>query len=117
MWFALLLAAAVILVRNPTSKWAGNALQSWFESLRNKAGLYCCAEADSHPLDEGESDIKNDSYLVFLPGKWTVGPDEALILGPNKFGKAIVWVWPHDAIKWGERGDNPIKCFIPGSGV
>ena len=69
MWFALSLAAAVILVRNPIVKWAGNPLQSWFESLRNKAGLYCCAEADGHPLDEGESGIKNDSYLVFLQGK------------------------------------------------
>ena len=117
MRFALLLAAAVILVRDPTGKWAGNPLQPWFEALRNKVGLYCCAEADGHPLDEGEWDIKKDSYRVFLQGKWIVVPDDALILGPNKFGKAIVWVWPYDAIKWGERGDNPIKCFIPGSGV
>src|SRR5262249_57526914 len=96
MRFALLLAAAVILVRDPTGKWAGNPLESWFESLRNKAGLYCCAEADGHSLDEGEWDIKNDSYRVFLQDKWIVLPDEALILGPTKFVKAIVWVWPHD---------------------
>ena len=117
MRFALLLAAAVILVRDPTGKWAGNPLQPWFESLRNKAGLYCCAEADGHPLDEGEWDIKNDSYRVFFQGKWTVVPDEALILGPNKFGKPIVWVWPYDVIKSGGTDGNPIKCFIPGSGV
>ena len=46
----LLLAAAVILVRDPTGKWAGDPLQPWFESLRNKAGLYCCAKADGHPV-------------------------------------------------------------------
>jgi hypothetical protein len=39
-----LLAAAVILVRDPTGKWAGNPLQPWFESLRSKLGLYCCAK-------------------------------------------------------------------------
>jgi hypothetical protein len=50
MRFALLLAAAVILVRDPTGKWAGDPLQPWFESLQNKVGLYCCAKADGHPL-------------------------------------------------------------------
>jgi hypothetical protein len=38
------LAAAVILVRDPTGKWAGDPLQPWFESLRSKLGLYCCAK-------------------------------------------------------------------------
>src|SRR6516162_9984512 len=50
MRLALILAAAVILIRDPTGKWAGDPLQPWFESLRNKAGLYCCARADGHPL-------------------------------------------------------------------
>jgi hypothetical protein len=40
----LLFAAAVILVRDPTGKWAGDPLHHWFESLRNEAGLYCCAK-------------------------------------------------------------------------
>jgi len=35
----LFVAAAVILVRDPTGKWAGDPLHPWFESLRNKAGL------------------------------------------------------------------------------
>ena len=52
----LLFAAAVVLVRDPSGKWAGDSLQPWLESLRNKAGLYCCAKADGHPLDEGEWD-------------------------------------------------------------
>jgi hypothetical protein len=43
MKLALLLAAAVILIRDPTGKWANDPLQPWFESLRNKAGMYCCA--------------------------------------------------------------------------
>jgi hypothetical protein len=74
MKLTLLLAAAAILIRDPTGKWAGNPLQPWFESLRDKAGKYCCAEADGHPLDEGEWDMKNDSYRVFLQGKWIAVP-------------------------------------------
>jgi hypothetical protein len=54
MRFALLLAVAVILVRDPTGKWVGDPLQPWFESLHNKAGLYCCSKADGQSLDDGE---------------------------------------------------------------
>ena len=92
-------------------------MQPWFESLRDKAGKYCCAEADGHPLDEGEWDMKNDSYRVFLQGEWIVVPDEAVILGPNKFGKAIVWVWPQEAASFDPPVSTFIRCFIPGSGV
>jgi hypothetical protein len=117
---ALLLAAAFILVRDPTGKWAGDPLQPWFQALKNKNGLVCCAEADGQPLDESEWDMKGDSYRVFLKGKWTVVPHDALILGPNKFGKAIVWIWPREVVEWAdwnEPGFNFIRCFIPGSGV
>src|SRR5215813_8296502 len=100
MRFTLLLAAAVILVRDPTGKWANDPLQPWFQSLQNKNGFYCCARADGHPLDEGE---------------WIVVPDDALISGPNKFGKAIVWLWPHADIASGEiHTITRIQCFIPG---
>ena len=114
MKLALLLTAAVILIRDPSGRWAGDPLQPWFQSLQNKHGRYCCARADGHPLDESEWDIKDNKYRVFIEGKWTVVPDDAVILGPNKFGKAIVWFM--DA--W--AGDDPfdrIHCFIPGSGV
>jgi hypothetical protein len=113
MRLALLLAAAVILIRDPTGKWAGDPLQPWFESLRNKLGLYCCAEADGHPLDDGEWDTKDNNYRVFVQGEWTVVPDDAVLSGPNKFGKAIVWF----RNPWGVTPNTHIQCFIPGSGV
>ena len=87
MRLALLLAAAVILIRDPTGKWANDPLQLWFESLRNKLGLYCCARADGHPLDDGDWDMKGDSYRVRLQGEWIVVPDYAVISSPNKFGR------------------------------
>jgi hypothetical protein len=114
---ALLLAAAVILIRDPTGKWANDPLRPWFEALKNKYGLVCCAEADGHPLDESEWDMKGNSYRVLVEGKWTVVPDDALISGPNKFGKAIVWLWPQEIPEWSGDANNPIRCFIPGSGV
>jgi hypothetical protein len=118
MRLALLLATAVILIRDPTGKWAGDPLQPWFESLRNKLGLYCCAKADGHPLDDGEWDITDNKYRVFLQGEWTVVPDDAVILGPNKFGKAIVWLRDHAEIVSGDvHTITRIQCFIPGSGV
>jgi hypothetical protein len=39
MRLALLLAAAVIQVRDPTGKWANDPLEPWFRSLENKNGL------------------------------------------------------------------------------
>jgi hypothetical protein len=44
MRLALLFAAAVILVRDPTGKWAGDPLEPWFQSLQNKVGLYAVRE-------------------------------------------------------------------------
>ena len=65
---ALLLAAAVILVGDPTGKWAGGPLEPWFQSLQSNLGRNCCAEADGHPLNEGEWDIKDNKYRVFIEG-------------------------------------------------
>jgi hypothetical protein len=108
MKLALLFAAAVILIRDPTGKWAGDPLQPWFESLQNSA------RADGHPLDDGEWDIKGDSYRVFIQGRWVVVPDDAVLSGPNKFGKAIVWFRNYPSRV---TPDTHIQCFIPGSGV
>jgi len=90
-------------------------LQPWFESLRNKAGLYCCAKADGHPLDEGDWDIKENNYRVLLQGKWTVVPGDTVISGPNKLGKAIVWFQHPGELAWGGDTSTSILCFIPGS--
>ena len=116
--FPLLLAAAVILVRDPTGKWASDPLRPWFESLQSKDGWYCCARADGHPLDESEWDIKDNKYRVFIEGEWIVVPDNAVISGPNKFGRAIVWLEDYTGFASGEiQTFSRIRCFIPGSGV
>jgi hypothetical protein len=70
------------------------------------ASLYRCglAPAGNEPLDDGEWDITDNKYRVFLQGEWAVVPDDAVILGPNKFGKAIVWL-----------RDQAASGVIPGS--
>ncbi len=117
MRFPLLLAAAVILVRDPTGKWAGDPLHGWFDSLRNEAGLFCCLKADGQPLDEGQWDIKDKNYRVFLQGKWTVVPNDTVVSGPNKFGKALVWFQHPGELAWGGDTGTAILCFMPGSEV
>src|SRR5262249_28364784 len=113
MRFTLLIAAVVILVRDPTGKWANDPLQPWFESLRNKLGLYCCAKADGHVLDDGEWDTKDNNYRVFVQGRWVVVPGDAVLSGPNKFGKAIVWFRNYP---WRLPPDPPTLSFLPGWG-
>ena len=118
MKFVLLITAAVILIRDPTGKWAGDLLQPWFQSLQSKDGLYCCARADGLPLDDGEWDIKDNKYRVFIQGEWIVVPNDAAISGPNKFCKAIVWLQDFSDLASGEiQTFTRIRCFIPGSGV
>ena len=85
MRLALLLAAAVILIGDPTGKWAGDSLKPWFDSLRNKLGLYCCAEAVGHPLDDLSGTSRTIASAFFVQGEWTIVPDDAVLLGPNKF--------------------------------
>jgi hypothetical protein len=111
--------AASILVRDPTGRWAANPLQSWFDYLRNQDGLYCCANADGQPVEDGDWDMKNNSYRVILHGQWTIVPNNAVVLAPNKFGKAIVWLWNKEDLlnQWGATVANPIRCFIPGTGA
>jgi hypothetical protein len=102
----------------PLSWSAGDPLEPWFESLHNKVGLYCCAKADGQPLDDGEWDIKDSSHRVFVRDQWIVVPDDAIILAPNKFGKAIVWLQSRADLASGDLTfSTHITCFIPGSGV
>ena len=110
------LIPAQLLARDD-GRFADSPLKAWFESLRNKAGLYCCAKADGHPLDDGDWAMKENNYRVSLRGEWVVVPDDAVIFGPSKLGKAIVWFQHPGELAWGGDTNTPILCFIPGSGV
>ena len=66
MRLALLLAAAVIVIRDPTGKWAGDPLEPWFQSLQSKDGFYCCARADGRPLPKRKKTMINKQQIAAL---------------------------------------------------
>ena len=83
----------------------------------SRARACACARC-SVRSESAKWDIKDNTYRVFVQGEWIVVPDDALILGSNKFGKAIVWLQDYADLASGEiQTITRIRCFIPGSGV
>lgn len=70
----------------------------------------CCSIYDGSFAEE---DIRNGHYWVRWGDnkEWYPVPDEAVIQGPNKFGRPAVW-WGK-----GEEGETYVRCFIPGAKV
>jgi hypothetical protein len=94
-------------------------LNTWFKSLKNKAGEGCCDTGDGHRV-EAEWDMAKAGYRVLLkhpdrptePGQWFDVPESAVINQPNLSGVAMVWWWP----SYSAHGEmTPMwRCFIPG---
>ncbi|CAN5224941.1 hypothetical protein BH11PSE4_BH11PSE4_19770 [soil metagenome] len=82
-------------------------LKSWFDSLRSGKGP-CCSDADGSAVSDVDWESSSGHYRVRLEGKWLDVPDEAVITGPNRVGRTMVWPM---------RGDTGpvIRCFMPGS--
>ena len=95
-------------------------LNTWFQSLKNKAGQLCCDTGDGQPA-EVEWDMAKGGYKVLLkhphrpePGQWFDVPYSVVINQPNLSGIAMVWWSPYDSI---DGRMIPIwRCFIPGPG-
>lgn len=84
---------------------------NWFMSLKNKTGTPCCADADGTP-DPSWMGKKGDDgkwhYQVSVEGKWVDVPDDAVVDGPNRAGRTIVWTYTLYGVTY-------IRCFMPGS--
>jgi len=91
-------------------RFAGSPLKPWFQSLGTKAGGLCCALADGI-LDVTWGTTPDGHYRVHVWGQWVVVPDEAVVQGPNRLGRAVVWPYIDDV-----PGGTliQIKCFLPG---
>jgi hypothetical protein len=109
---AVCLATSSAMARDPTGKYANSPLASWFEAIHNKMGAYCCKNADGIPVEDSDWDVKKDHYWVRLNLGWQMVPDGALVTEPNKFGRAVVWLY--DDLN---NTSMQIRCFMPGSGV
>ncbi len=138
--FAALPAAA-----RDDGRYAGSKLKPWFDSLKDKNGQRCCADADGatvkdvdwtavdvqrcrrtpalsfEKLDAGEY---AGTFCVRYKNEWWIVPQSALIEEPNRFGPAIIWpvcsskhsVSGADACKDEESTLLFMRCFIPGAG-
>ena len=111
--------AMVILrasARDLDGRYKDSALHEWFEHLASGKGL-CCSYADGHAVADVDWDTKDGHYRVRLPENadskvmiWVDVPDDAVITGPNKVGRTMVWPIYNDFYP-----DISIRCFMPGS--
>lgn len=82
-------------------------LKSWFDSLRSGKGP-CCSDADGSAVSDVDWESSSGHYRVRLDGVWFDVPDEAVLTGPNRVGRTMVWPLVGTA-------GTTIRCFLPGS--
>ncbi len=82
-------------------------LKSWFDSLRSGKGP-CCSDADGSAVSDVDWESSRGHYRVRLDGVWLDVPDEAVLTGPNRVGRTMVWPLVG-------TGGTSIRCFLPGS--
>jgi len=82
-------------------------LKPWFDSLKSGKGP-CCSDADGTAVADPDWESKDGHYRVRIDGDWYDVPDDAVLTGPNRDGRTIVWPFH------GYQGLT-IRCFIPGS--
>lgn len=97
-------------------------LNSWFKSLKNRAGEPCCDGGDGQHA-QAEWDMTKNGYRVLLKhphrpneaGRWFDVPNSVVINRQNLSGIAMVWWWPSYDSRDGSM--SPMwRCFIPGPG-
>jgi hypothetical protein len=92
-------------------------LNEWAESLKAGNGMPCCENAEAHPLEEPEWRVNSEGhYEVFLEGAWWDVPDSAVVQGPNKYGRVLVWYAPVRDTD-GKVVAVYIRCFLPAAGA
>jgi len=82
-------------------------LNSWYESLRSGKGP-CCDGSDAKRVDDADWESKDGHYRVRIDGEWVDVPKEAVVDGPNRAGRTMVWPYYID-------GHPKARCFMPGS--
>lgn len=82
-------------------------MKAWFDSLRSGKGP-CCSDADGSAVSDVDWESRSGHYRVRLDEKWFDVPDEAVITGPNRIGRTMVWPLRLES-------GVLIRCFMPGS--
>lgn len=89
---------------------ASPEIRDWVRGLKDRNGHGCCNTADGFPAEEVEWSATAGGYSVVIEGQRYPVPPAALLDGPNKIGRAMVW-W----IRLSPGGSILIRCFIPGT--
>lgn len=148
LWFVV--AALAVTFSRPAhardldGRYASSPLKPWFDSLKDKNGGGCCADADgavvkdvdwsiqgegqqcrrTPALSFSNQDVKYEGhYCVRYQGAWWLVPDSAVVDGPNKAGQAIIWpictsprhISGADTCKDDDASLLFIRCFIAGA--
>jgi hypothetical protein len=82
-------------------------LNGWYQSLRSGKGP-CCDGSDARRVDDADWESQDGHYRVRIDGEWVDVPRDAVVDGPNRAGRAMVWPYYQD-------GHPKARCFMPGS--
>ena len=92
-------------------------LNHWARDLKNGDGSPCCDGSDAEPIIDADWRAGPDgNYQVKIENKWVDVPPSAVVPGPNKYGRALVWTfnsWPMGA----PHPEPVVRCFMPADGV
>lgn len=85
-------------------------LDAWYHGLHAQDGAWCCDGSDANHLADVDWESHDGHYRVRVDGEWWDVPEGAVISGPNRDGRAMVWM------NGGYAGSNKgPRCFMPGS--
>jgi hypothetical protein len=105
---ALVLALSTLTV---VDVWAHDhdqpELNDWYKTLESSKGP-CCDGSEATRVDDADWDSKDGQYRVRINGEWIGVPKDAVVDGPNRAGRTLVWLYYLD-------GHPKPRCFMPGS--
>jgi hypothetical protein len=110
LWSATLVILAITLSLTATAGAHDQEhpeLNGWYESLHSGKGP-CCDGSDAKRVDDADWESKDGHYRVRIDGEWVDVPDEAVVRGPNRAGRTMVWPYYLN-------GHPKPRCFMPGS--
>lgn len=109
-------AVPVAHARDLTGRYANSDLKPWFDGLASKKGP-CCSDADGTALSDVDWESRDGHYRVRIEDQWIDVPDDAVLEGPNRAGRTMVWPMYHRDYASGKPPSIEIRCFLPGPGA
>src|SRR6266478_8926705 len=91
----LLVAFDGLAFARDDGRYANDPLKYWFDHLMSHNGM-CCSFADGFSVSDVDWDMQDGHYRVLLHGEWIDVPDTAVVIGPNRYGPAVVWPYMDD---------------------